>query len=172
MLDTKLDFTDSQKPGALAQLYSLLPQHETFILSGTCGNVDDSTGNPLKNVMFSKIGNAIEYHPISVAFHHGLSKLNSFKIINENLPSLPHNIYSNAFILLSKRSFVPAIDDYQIKTSFPAQISSEIRTIDWSTAHDIMYSSNIVEQLAQKQLLPNNFWVQLTQYTSQANHDD
>jgi hypothetical protein len=209
ILNTKLDFNDRQKPGALAQLYSLLPQREAFILSDTCGNVDGSTGNPLKNVMCGQIDNAIEYHPISIAFHHGISKLHivpcnsmeirsfgtvperlkqslaflttgsipmhqyTFQIINQNSPSpLQTNDYLSAFTLLSKRSFAPAIGDFQIKTSIPAQISSEMRTIDWSIAHDVMYSSDIVEQLAQKQLLPKNFWVQLTQYASQVNKDD
>ncbi len=37
-------------------------QREAFILSDTCGNIDGSTGNLFKNVMFGKIDNAIEYH--------------------------------------------------------------------------------------------------------------
>ena len=209
MLDTKLDLADPNKPGALAELYSLLPQREAFILSDTCGNIDGSTGNPLKNVMFGKIPNAIEYHPISVAFYHGLSKLilvpydpaeirsygtvpnrlkqylpfltsgvvpmhqYSFQIATEDShsPSQDNN-YLNAFTLLSKRSFVPVTGDFQIKTSIPAQISSEMRTIDWSNAHDVLYSSDVVQQLAQKQLLPSHFWVLLTQYASQAKNDD
>jgi hypothetical protein len=108
----------------------------------------------------------IEYHPISVAFHHGISKLHivpynsmeirsfgtiperlkpslaflttgsipmhqyTFQIINQNSPSpLQTNEYLNAFTLLSKRSFAPAVGDFQIKTSIPAQISSEMRLI-------------------------------------------
>ena len=199
---------DLDQPGALARLFSRVPQREAFILSDTCGNVDGSTGNPLKNVMLGSIDNAIDYHPIPIAFHHGLSKLHlvqydptvirsfgsvpsrlqqtlaflatgvipmhqyTFQIINHDSPALTHVDYLNAFTLLSKRSFIPAIGDYQIKTSIPAQISSEMRTIDWSTAHDIMYSSHIVEQLARKQLLPDRYWVQLSQYAAQANNDD
>ncbi|CAF4930724.1 unnamed protein product, partial [Rotaria magnacalcarata] len=42
----------------------------------------------------------------------------------------------DAFVLLSKRSFIPFDGDFQIKTSFPAQITSENRVIDWKTALD------------------------------------
>ena len=207
-LNTQLDFSDLEQTGALARLFSRLPQREAFILSDTCGNVDGSTGNPLQNVMCGQIDNAIEYHPIPIAFHHGLSKLHlvqydptairsfgtiperlqpdlafvatgmipmhpyTFQIINRDSPSLAHADYLNAFTLLSKRSFIPAIGDYQIKTSIPAQISSELRTIDWSTAHDVLYSSHIVEQLARKRLLPDRYWVQLSHYAAQANGDD
>ena len=209
LLNTKFVLNDLQKSGALAHLYSLLPQREAFILSDTCGNIDGSTGNPLKNVMFGQIDNAIEYHPISVAFHHGLSKLQlvqydpdeiqsfgnvpdrlkpalnfltngiipmhpyTVQILNQNSSSPLRIIDSlDTFTLLSKRSSAPMIGDFQIKTSIPAQITSEIRIIDWSIAYEVLYSSDIVRQLAEKQLLPEHFWVQLSQYASQANHDD
>ncbi|CAF3743084.1 unnamed protein product [Rotaria socialis] len=94
------------------------------------------------------------------------------RIINEGQLSPTTDNCLETFTLLSKRSLVPILSDYQIKTSFPAQITSEIRTIDWILARDIMHSSNIVSQLAQKQLLPEKLWVLLTQYMSQANNDD
>lgn len=208
ILNKKFDYSDLKKPAELARLFSQLPQREAFILSDTCGNIDGSTGNPLKNVMFGEIDNAIEYHPIRVAFEHGSSQLDlvqfnpadiqlsgqipdrlkeqfsflqqgliplhpySFKLIQKTNPSLSCQRHLNTMTLLSKRSLIDQIDDYQIKTSFPAQITSELRTIDWSLAHEILACSEIVEQLAQKQLLPNNYWVQLTRYAAQVKNDE
>ena len=208
LIGIKIDTLNVKNPGALAELLSFLPQREAFILSDTCGNVDGSNGNPLKNVLIGEDSNLIEYHPISVAFEQGTSNLllvpyetariktlgrisdrlqSDFSYLNEGL--IPMNSYSfqlikaiesertsvdalKTFTLLSKRSFIPLHGDYQIKTSFPAQITSEMRTIDWITMHDVLYSSRIVEQLAKKKLLPDQFWVQLTVFGSQANEDD
>ena len=204
ILNMKIDVSESQQPGILAQLFSLLPQREAFILSDTCGNIDGSTGNPLKNIMLGEIDNAILYHPISIAFEHGYSKLHlievnsseirskghiperinflkfelipvneySFKVINKHSSSLTSNKSLNAFTLLSKRSFIPLHDDCQIKTSFPAQITSEIRTIDWIIACDVIHSNQIVEELAKNKLLPEHYWVLLTPYISQKTNDD
>lgn len=203
-----ISLIDLNEPAALARLFSILPQREAFILADSCGNIDGSTGNPLKNVMIYENSNIINYHPIYIAFNEGTSILplihyqgqniesmgeipdrlkqdlkflqqsiiplnqHSYNLIHNSEPSIESCGYVEAFTLLSKRSFIPVNGDYQIKTSFPGQITSEIRTINWSIMHDAIFSSYIVKQLAEKRLLPDNFWVQLTVYGAQANHDD
>jgi hypothetical protein len=78
----------------------------------------------------------------------------------------------DAFVLLSKRSFIPLIGDYQIKTSFPAQITSESRIIDWKTAEDAIECARIVLQLAKLKKLPENLWVLPTLFAAQVKGDD
>ena len=78
----------------------------------------------------------------------------------------------DAFVLLSKRSFMPINDDYQIKTSFPAQITSENRTIDWTTAEDAIECAQIVARLAELNKLPDHLWVLPTFFAAQVKGDD
>ena len=144
---------DPSEPKAYANLLAQLPSREALLITETCGNIDGSTGNPLKNVMFGSKPNAIEHHPIPTAFKHGISQL---KLVSQpeaeileagSIPAhlsndlkfyidkrqIPMNRYAvevsekqadvkdsiDAFVLLSKRSFMPLKGDYQIKTSFP-----------------------------------------------------
>ena len=197
---------DRSDPSAFAKLLAQLPSREALILSETCGNVDGSTGNPIKNVMFGPKPNAIAHHPIAVAFHRGLSQIqlvsfgnaeiievgtiperfiDDFRFFTEHR-LIPMNLYAvevddrstnvqnsiDAFVLLSKRSLMPLKGDYQIKTSFPAQITSEIRSIDWTTAEDAIECAKIVAQLATMKKLPENLWVLPTFFAGQvkANH--
>ncbi|CAF1552681.1 unnamed protein product, partial [Adineta steineri] len=78
----------------------------------------------------------------------------------------------DAFVLLSKRSFIPLHGDYQIKTSFPAQITSESRVIDWNTAEDAIECARIVSQLANLSKLPENLWVLPTLFAAQVKDND
>jgi hypothetical protein len=78
----------------------------------------------------------------------------------------------DAFVLLSKRGFMPLNGDYQIKTSFPAQITSESRIIDWKTAVDAIECARIVLQLANLSKLPKNLWVLSTLFAAQIKDDD
>jgi hypothetical protein len=197
---------DPTEPKAYASLLARLPPREALLLSETCGNIDGSTGNPIKNVMFGLKDDAIKYHPIAVAFNDGISQiklvshlnaemleagtipehlLNYFKFYT-NDHQVPMNQYSvdvsnkqlnvqnsiHAFVLLSKRSFMPLNGDYQIKTSFPAQITSENRTIDWNTATDAIECARIVSQLAIMKKLPENLWVLPTFFAAQVKGDD
>jgi hypothetical protein len=197
---------DPTQPKAYAKLLAQIPPREALLITETCGNIDGSTGNPFKNVMFGSKPGTIEHHPIPVAFKHGTSQiqlvsypkaemleagsipmhlLNDFKFyIDEH--QVPMNKYAvevsnkqsnvegsiDAFVLLSKRSFVPLNGDYQIKTSFPAQITSENRTIDWNTAEDAIECARIVSQLASLVKLPKNLWVLPTLFAAQVKGDD
>ena len=204
LVKMNMDWFDPRKPAALAELFSRLPPREAWILSDTCGNIDGSTGNPLKNVMKGEIDNAIEHHPISVAFQDGYSSLHLIQVepskfqsvgtVPEWIKILPPNSvlvndytwrmierssspYSvsgsiDAFTLMSKRSFIPLDADCQVKTSFPGQITSEKRLIDWLTARNVMYSGSIASQLAEKGLLPDHYWVLTTPYVCQVKNDD
>lgn len=204
LLKISIENIDVNKPGALAELFSRLPQREAFILSDTCGNIDGSTGNPLKNVMIGPIERAIEYHPISVAFHQGYSQVHlididpskirtmgviperlnqyqsgflllndyTFRVMQQTYPTIQSKRIIDAFTLMSKRSLVPLEGDYQIKTSFPGQITSEVRTIDWIIASDVINSNVIAIELAKKGLLPDGYWILQTQYIAQLKHDD
>jgi len=78
----------------------------------------------------------------------------------------------DAFVLLSKRSFMPLHGDYQIKTSFPAQITSESRVIDWNTAEDAIECARIVSKLASLMKLPKNLWVLPTLFAAQVKGED
>ncbi|CAF1029992.1 unnamed protein product [Adineta steineri] len=78
----------------------------------------------------------------------------------------------DAFVLLSKRSFIPLHGDYQIKTSFPVQITSESRVIDWNTAEDAIECARIVSQLANLSKLPENLWVLPTLFAAQVKDND
>ncbi|CAF4918069.1 unnamed protein product, partial [Rotaria socialis] len=62
--------------------------------------------------------------------------------------------------------------DFQIKTSFPAQITSENRVIDWKTALDAIECARIVSKLATLEKLPDNVWVLPTLFASQVKDDD
>jgi hypothetical protein len=197
---------DPTQPKAYATLLAQIPPREALLITEACGNIDGSTGNPLKNVMFGSESDAIKHHPISVACKHGISQIclvsypnaevreagfipmhlmNDFKFyINEGL--IPMNKYTvdvskkqsnvqssiDAFVLLSKRSFIPLNGDYQIKTSFSAQITSESRIIDWNTAEDAIECARIVLQLAKLKKLPENLWVLPTLFASQIKDDD
>ena len=57
---------DAHKPQAYAQLLAQLSPREALLITETCGNVDGSTGNPIKNVMFGAKSGAINHHPIVV----------------------------------------------------------------------------------------------------------
>ena len=182
-----LDF-DPKQPKAFAMLLASVPAREALIISEACGNIDGSAGNPLKNVIFGQKHNAIDYHPIPVAFKQGISQihlvsypeaniqqigtiperlLNTFKFFTDDR-QIPMNQYAidvsnkqfniqssiDAFVLLSKRSFIPVHGDYQIKTSFPAQITSENRIIYWNIAEDAIECGRIVSLLASMKKLP------------------
>ncbi|CAF1052175.1 unnamed protein product [Adineta ricciae] len=197
---------DPIQPKAYAILLAQLPAREALLISETCGNVDGSTGNPLKNVMFGSKPGTIEHHPMSVSAIHGTSQLlcvshssvntreagvipihllNDLKFYTDN-HLIPMNKYAvevsnrestvqnkiDAFVLLSKRSFIPFHGDYQIKTSFPAQITSEYRVIDWNTAEDAIECARIVSQLATLSRLPKNLWVLPTLFAAQVKDDD
>ena len=73
---------------------------------------------------------------------------------------------------MSKRSFIPLYEDCQIKTSFPGQITSEPRLIDWMTARNVIHSDRIASQLAEKGLLPDQYWILPTTYVCQVKNDD
>ncbi|CAF1065526.1 unnamed protein product [Didymodactylos carnosus] len=197
---------DPTQPKAYATLLARVPPREALLITETCGNIDGSTGNPIKNVMFGPKPGAVEHHPISVAFKHGTSQLqlvfnpkaemreegsiptrllNDFKFYTDE-HHIPMNKYAvavsnkqssvrssiDAFVLLSKRSFMPLNGDYQIKTSFPAQITSESRIIDWNTAEDAIECTRIVSQLASLGKLPENLWVLPTLFAAQVKGDD
>jgi len=198
---------DRTQSAAYANLLAQLPAREALLITETCGNIDGSTGNPIKNVMFGPKPNAIEHHPISVAFKQGVTQLqlvsypksellesgsiplhltNDFKFYIKNHHQIPMNKYSvdvsnkqsdvqdtiDAFVLLSKRSFMPLIGDYQIKTSFPAQITSENRTIDWKTAEDAIECARVVYELANLKMLPKHIWILPTLFAAQIKDDD
>ena len=207
LLDRKSLLTfDAREPKAYAQLLAQLPPREALVVTETCGNVDGSTGNPIKNVMFGPKPGAINHHPISVGFKDGVSQLqlvayphterleagyiperlkNDFKFYTDE-HKLPMNKYAvavankeasvqgsiDAFVLLSKRSLMPIHGDYQIKTSFPAQITSENRAIDWTTAEDAIECAQIVARLAELNKLPDHLWVLPTFYAAQVKGDD
>ena len=197
---------DACKPQAYALLLAQLSPREALLITETCGNVDGSTGNPIKNVMFGAKAGAINHHPIVVAFQDGLSQLQlvsypdaerleagciperlkkDFKFYTDE-HQIPMNKYAvavadkeasvqgsiDAFVLLSKRSFMPINGDYQIKTSFPAQITSENRTIDWTTAEDAIECAQIVARLAELNKLPDHLWVLPTFFAAQVKDDD
>ncbi len=197
---------DLTQPKAYATLLAQIPPREALLITEACGNIDGSTGNPLKNVMFGSEPDIIEHHPISVAFKHGTSQiqlvsypnadmleagsipmhlLNDFKFYTHE-HQIPMNKYAvavskkqsdvqgsiDAFVLLSKRSFMPLNGDYQIKTSFPAQITSESRIIDWKTAEDAIECAQIVLRLASLAKLPENVWVLPTLFAAQVKDDD
>ncbi|CAF3384915.1 unnamed protein product [Rotaria socialis] len=197
---------DRTQPRAYAMLLASIPAREALILTEACGNVDGSTGNPIKNVMFGRKSGAVQHHPISVAFQSGISQLqlvshpnatmleagsiperllNIFKFYTDK-HQIPMNKYAvdisgkqsavqdsiDAFVLLSKRSFIPFDGDFQIKTSFPAQITSENRVIDWKTALDAIECARIVSKLATLEKLPDNVWVLPTLFASQVKDDD
>lgn len=197
---------DAREPQAYAQLLARLSPREALLITETCGNVDGSTGNPIKNVMFGAKLGAINHHPIVVAFQDGLSQLQLVSYHNAerleagciperlkkdfkfytNEHQIPMNKYAvavankeasvqgsiDAFVLLSKRSFMPINGDYQIKTSFPAQITSENRTIDWTTAEDAIECAQIVARLAELNKLPDHLWVLPTFFAAQVKGDD
>ncbi|CAF2809992.1 unnamed protein product [Rotaria sp. Silwood2] len=197
---------DPTQPKAYAMLLAQVPAREALIITETCGNVDGSTGNPIKNVMIGQKPGAIQHHPISVAFQHGTSQiqlvshpnatmheagsipkhlLNRFKFYTDN-NQVPMNNYAtnvankqsniqgtiDAFVLLSKRSFIPIDGDFQIKTSFPAQITSENRIIDWNTAEDAIECARVVAQLASLEKLPDHVWILPTLFAAQVKGDD
>lgn len=197
---------DPTQPKAYANLLAQVPPREALIITETCGNIDGSAGNPLKNVMFGPEPGAIKHHSIPVAYKQGVSQihfvshpkaeileagaipvhlLNDFKFYTDE-QLIPMNKYAidvskkqmniqnsiDAFALLSKRSFTPLHGDYQIKTSFPAQITSESRVIDWNTAEDAIECARIVLQLAKLKKLPENLWVLPTLFAAQIKGDD
>ena len=197
---------DPSQPKAYATLLAELSPREALLITEACGNIDGSTGNPLKNVMFGSKPGAIEHHPILMAFTHGSSQLNLVSYPNAEIleagsipmhllndfkfyidkHQIPMNKYAvqvankqssvadsiDAFVLLSKRSFMPLTGDYQIKTSFPAQITSESRIIDWNTAEDAIECARIVSQLANLMKLPKDLWVLPTLFAAQVKGDD
>ena len=197
---------DRDQPHAFATLLATVPPREALIITETCGNIDGSTGNPLKNIMLGSKPNAIAHHPIPVAYYSGTSQIQlvsypkaamveigsiperlreDFKFYTDDR-LIPMNKYAvqvacqelnvqrhiDAFVLLSKRSLMPTLGDYQLKTSFPAQITSESRLINWDTAEDAIECGRVVSLLAKMQKLPENVWVLPTLFAAQVKDDD